>query len=188
HVRGGRYGACVAGTTQAALYARIDDELSWSEAELPERERTKHVHRLHPYLGKFPPQLAEALLRRHLSPGALVYDPFAGSGTTLVEANALGMHAVGSDVSAFNCLMMRAKTDPHPPQTVAAELARALALPPDPACGSQYLRRWLAPAALADVCGFVRAVPGSPVPDVVSVVAARAARSARRVPHHALDD
>ena len=32
--------------TQAALYEEIDLELSWSEAELPERERTKHVHRL----------------------------------------------------------------------------------------------------------------------------------------------
>ncbi|CAA9890746.1 hypothetical protein METHB2_280028 [Candidatus Methylobacter favarea] len=29
--------------------------LNWREKELPERERTKHVHRLHPYLGKFIP-------------------------------------------------------------------------------------------------------------------------------------
>ena len=43
----------MADRTQEALYARIDSELSWSEHELPERERTKHVHRLHPYLGKF---------------------------------------------------------------------------------------------------------------------------------------
>ena len=41
--------------TQEALYADIDLELSWSEHDLPERERTKHVHRLHPYLGKFIP-------------------------------------------------------------------------------------------------------------------------------------
>lgn len=34
--------------------------LNWSERELPERIRTKHVHRLHPYLGKFIPQLVEA--------------------------------------------------------------------------------------------------------------------------------
>jgi len=74
--------------TQAALHDEIDLELSWSEAELPERERTKHVHRLHPYLGKFVPQLAEVFLRRYASPGQLVWDPFAGSGTTLVEANA----------------------------------------------------------------------------------------------------
>ena len=42
-------------STQDALYRRIDLDLSWSERELPERERTKHVHRLHPYLGKFIP-------------------------------------------------------------------------------------------------------------------------------------
>ena len=95
----------MADRTQEALYARIDNELSWSERELPQRERTKHVHRLHPYLGKFVPQLAETLLRRSLATGAAVYDPFAGSGTTLVEANALGIHAIGADVSAFNCLL-----------------------------------------------------------------------------------
>ena len=55
--------------TQEALYAGIDLELSWSERELPERERTKHVHRLHPYLGKFIPQLVETLLTRYVPPG-----------------------------------------------------------------------------------------------------------------------
>ena len=46
--------------TQETLYAEIDLELSWSESELPQSERTKHVHGLHPYLGKFPPQLLAA--------------------------------------------------------------------------------------------------------------------------------
>ena len=52
--------------TQDALYRELDLDLSWSESDLPERERTKHVHRLHPYLGKFVPQLVEALIDRHL--------------------------------------------------------------------------------------------------------------------------
>jgi hypothetical protein len=41
----------VAAATQDALHAELDIELSWSEQQLPERERTKHVHRLHPYPG-----------------------------------------------------------------------------------------------------------------------------------------
>ena len=49
--------------------AGLDLELSWSERDLPERERTKHVHRLHPYLGKFVPQLVEALLDRYVRAG-----------------------------------------------------------------------------------------------------------------------
>jgi hypothetical protein len=58
--------------------------LNWEEKDLPEKIRTKHVHRLHPYLGKFIPQLAEIFLRKYES--QMVFDPFSGSGTTLVEA------------------------------------------------------------------------------------------------------
>ncbi|MGH2997320.1 MAG: DNA methyltransferase, partial [Gaiellaceae bacterium] len=72
--------------TQDALYAEIDLDLSWSEKDLPERERTRHVHRLHPYLGKFIPQVVEVLLERYVPRGGRVVDPFAGSGTTLVQA------------------------------------------------------------------------------------------------------
>src|SRR4026207_592356 len=96
--------------TQAALYEEIDLQLSWSEAELPERERTKHVHRLHPYLGKFVPQLVEALLGRYVRPGGRVLDPFAGSGTTLVQALESGYDAVGVDVAAVNALPTAGRT------------------------------------------------------------------------------
>jgi DNA methylase len=178
----------VAGRTQAELYARIDSELSWSEAELPERERTKHVHRLHPYLGKYPPQLVEVLLRRRFAPGALIYDPFAGSGTTLVEATVLGMHAIGCDVSAFNCLLCEVKASRPDVASAEAELGRALAMPPVDEPASEWLERWYAPGARAELAGFRRALEGSSQRPVLSIVLSRAARSARRVPHHALDE
>jgi len=89
--------------TQDELYATLDLDLSWSEAELRERERTKHVHRLHPYHGKFIPQLVEVLLGRYFVPGDHVLDPFAGSGTTLVQALESGLDATGVDIAAFNC-------------------------------------------------------------------------------------
>src|SRR5215510_14631374 len=99
--------------TQDALYRELDLDLSWSERDLPERERTKHVHRLHPYLGKFVPQLVEALLGRYVRPGGRVLDPFAGSGTTLVQCLESGYDAVGIDVAAFNCLLTRVKTSSY---------------------------------------------------------------------------
>src|SRR2546425_1031449 len=98
------------GPTQEALYADIDLELSWSEDELPQVQRTKHVHSLHPYLGKFIPQLVEVFLERYFVPGDCIYDPFVGSGTTLVEANVFGAEALGCDISAFNCLLSGVKT------------------------------------------------------------------------------
>src|SRR5216683_7751902 len=106
--------------TQQALYADLaersfDPELSWAEHELPERVRTKHVHRLHPYLGKFVPQLVEIFLRRYFEPGQRVLDPFAGSGTTLVECSTFGANSIGIDISAFNVLLTRVKTAVYNP-------------------------------------------------------------------------
>jgi DNA modification methylase len=179
-------------STQDALYRRIDLELSWSERELPERERTKHVHRLHPYLGKFIPQLVEALLSRHV-PSGRVLDPFAGSGTTLVEALESGLDASGADVAPFNCLLMQVKTREYNPFVLESELREALArldefdgVRPEPPM-SRYIRDWYAPRAAAELIFFRGLVEDYEHADVLRVVLARAARSARRTTHFDLD-
>src|SRR5687767_1942316 len=175
--------------TQAALYREIDLELSWSEEELPERERTKHVHRLHPYLGKFVPQLAEVFLRRYGSPGNLVWDPFAGSGTTLVEANALGIRAAGCDVSAFNCMLSEAKTAGYDPEALLADVVHLGQSEREPVLrkASPYLNRWVAPRPVGELLAFGARVPGTTYPGLWNVVLSRAARSARRTRHDDLD-
>ena len=180
--------------TQEALYGRLDLALSWSEAELPERERTKHVHRLHPYLGKFVPQLVEALLERYVPRGGRVLDPFAGSGTTLVQSLESGYDAVGVDVAPFNCLLMQVKTEAHDLGRLRRDLegahARAAAFAWDGkprADASAFVRDWYAPRAAAELLGFRAALEGSASADVLRVVLARAARSARRTTHFDLD-
>jgi len=100
--------------------SHLGDDLNWTLSfdEYKESERTKHVHRLHSYKGKFIPQLVEYFLDSHtdnfkreiyFKSGDIVLDPFCGSGTTLVQANELGMHAVGVDISAFNTLISNVK-------------------------------------------------------------------------------
>src|SRR5690606_7509469 len=144
------------GITQETLYRDlgVDRGLSWSEAELPERERTKHVHRLHPYLGKFVPQLVEALLERYVPAGGRVLDPFAGSGTTLVQALESGYDASGCDIAGFNCLLMRVKTRKTNLDALRRDLLwaheRASAYQPTgryPRGASAFLRAWYAPQA-----------------------------------------
>ncbi len=98
-----------------------EQEIQWALSfdGYKESETTKHLHRLHPYKGKFIPQLVEFFLDDHtdeikkeiyFEKGDIVLDPFCGSGTTLVQANELGIHAVGVDVSYFNAFIAEVKT------------------------------------------------------------------------------
>jgi hypothetical protein len=175
--------------TQEALYRDLDLDLSWSEAELPERERTKHVHRLHPYLGKFIPQLVEALLDRYFAPGQHVLDPFAGSGTTLVQALESGLDATGADIAAFNCLLMEVKTRDYNPFVLERELRAACERVGEKSSERPkgYPRAWYAPQAARELLGFRALVDDYVNADVLRVVLARAARSARRTRHFDLE-
>ncbi len=112
---------------------RLGNDLNWalSFSEYKESETTKHVHRLHPYKGKFIPQLVEYFLDSHIDnfkketyfkKGDIILDPFCGSGTTLVQCNELGMHAIGTDVSAFNSLISNIKIENHDLRDVAINL------------------------------------------------------------------
>lgn len=185
----------MAGRTQEALYADNDHDLSWSEAELPQTERTKHVHGLHPYLGKFVPQLVEIFLGRYFEPGQRVYDPFVGSGTTLVEANAFGADAAGCDVSAFNCLLSRVKTTRYALGTLELSLKTVLeearrAGPQPVSEASEWLRTWYGPKALGELLRYrdvAREHLDGQALDVAAVVLSRAARSARLTTHFDLD-
>jgi hypothetical protein len=176
--------------TQDALYAEIDLDLSWSEGDLPERERTKHVHRLHPYLGKFIPQVVEVLLGRYVPSGGRVLDPFAGSGTTLVQGLESGCNAVGVDIAAFNCLLMEVKTrryDLFALETEIRDVVRKVASFDGGLAANGYLAEWFAPRAAAELLAFRELVGEYEHCDVLRVVLARAARSARLTTHFDLD-
>lgn len=107
--------------TQEITWKReLGSDLNWNLSfdNIREKERTKHVHRLHPYKGKFIPQLVEYFIDDHIdqfkkkgffNPGDVILDPFCGSGTTLVQANELGIHSIGIDISEFNCLVSKCK-------------------------------------------------------------------------------
>jgi len=103
---------------------------TWKEAR---RGWGHRLHKLSPYVGGFPAQLARFFILNLSDPGQTVYDPFSGRGTTILEALLCGRAAVGSDAFEYAYLLSRAKAEP----LSDAELER-------------YLRIKLAEAAAVD--------------------------------------
>jgi len=116
---------------------KLGQDLNWglSFSHLRESDTTKHVHRLHPYKGKFIPQLVEYFLDSHLNDdkkqiffkqGDIILDPFMGSGTTLIQSSELGLNSIGIDISDFNCLIAKVKLDDYDITTLSESLQKAL--------------------------------------------------------------
>lgn len=182
------------------LYTKLDGlNLNWRERDLPEIERTKHVHRLHPYMGKFIPQLVEIFLRKYQP--KLVYDPFCGSGTTLVEANALGIDSIGTDISVFNTLLSKVKTAEYDIQLLEKEIKDILQrlyvykskFSKDEKVNrlfiskNEYINTWFAPNTQKELLCYLRLIKDYTYQDLLKVVLSRSARSARLVTHYDLD-
>jgi hypothetical protein len=180
--------------------------LNWRECDLPEKERTKHVHRLHPYLGKFIPQLVEIFLRKYFTPGQTVLDPFAGSGTTLVQANELGINSIGYDISVFNVLLIGAKTKHYDLKNVRREILDILQKAENKAKPeiyqpmlwnlaelkakygiSEYLTQWFAPQALNELIAYRNLIENYEDQEILKIILSRSARSARLTTHFDLD-
>ena len=175
--------------------------LNWKEGDLPEKERTKHVHRLHPYLGKFIPQLAEIFLRKYRP--KFVYDPFCGSGTTLVEANTLGINSIGTDISVFNVLLSKVKTANYDIRLLEKEIKDILNKLSsyrveysfsknkndysEFLINNEYLNTWFAPSAQRELLAYLRLIKNYTYQDLFKIILSRSARSARLVTHYDLD-
>jgi len=120
----------------------LGNDLNWALSfdQYKESDTTKHVHRLHPYKGKFIPQLVEYFLDSHVDDfkkeiyfkqGDIVLDPFSGSGTTMVQACELGIHSIGIDVSAFNSMIANCKVKDYKydeVEKVISEISKKLRL------------------------------------------------------------
>lgn len=157
-----------------------------------EYERTKHVHRLHPYLGKFIPQLVEIFLKTYFQKGNSILDPFMGSGTTLIEANVLGMHSAGVEISHFNCLIADIKTRKYDNALAEKEIKDILTKTKTSAgkkilkTNSDYLKTWLADRALQEILFYRNEIKNYKNQDLLKIILSRATRSARLITHYDL--
>ena len=74
------------------------------------------LHRFHSYCARFPTGIVETALERYTKSGESVFDPFCGSGTTLVASLAHGRLAVGTDIDVLAGMLSEVKCQPRPPE------------------------------------------------------------------------
>jgi hypothetical protein len=68
------------------------------------------THNFYKYPARFSPSFARQIVSSFSNPGDLVFDPFMGGGTTLVEARALGRRGAGTDISSLAVFLAETKT------------------------------------------------------------------------------
>ena len=81
------------------------DRVSFPQAKLDisERVRTNPL----PWKGQFSPQLVEALLTAYAPNNSVIFDPFVGSGTSLVEAARLKLSSSGGEINPAAVILSR---------------------------------------------------------------------------------
>ncbi len=180
---------------------QIIPDLCWSEKELPQRERTKHVHSIHQYMGKYVPQLVSYYLERDLNNCKFLLDPFVGSGTTLVEANLHGIPSLGIDTSEFNTMLSNVKITKYNTSKLQEEINdiylktenKVLSRSNDKSPRSRsltrstYLQTWYVQSALQTLLIYKKIIKNYKHQNVLNIILSRAARSSRLVPHFEVD-
>ncbi|GBE22301.1 MAG TPA: hypothetical protein ENH00_03245 [Actinobacteria bacterium] len=178
--------------------SRIDnDRHSWTTQQAAleiaagggSRKVTSHaLHGLHPYKGKFYPQLARALMNVcEIPDGGLVLDPFAGCGTTVIEASLLGIRGLGVDVNPLAVLVAQTKlrllwADPERVRLGLGQIERAASARSRLVeLNDDYLDNWFPPANysfLRSAVGAIEAHPDEVVQDAARVALSSVLRRA----------
>jgi len=70
----------------------------------------QYTHCFHPYPAMMIPQVAGRILDEFGGNAKLLFDPYCGTGTSLVEANLRGINAIGTDINPLARLIAKVKT------------------------------------------------------------------------------
>jgi hypothetical protein len=127
--------------------SKLEEDLSLGPAVTPKYARTAPIHNWFLYPHSFSPQLVYWLLEKLAVPeGGLVYDPFAGAGTTLLACKERSVSAVGADTLPLSVFVSNVKVRDYEVGALREDLAAL-----SPACQKD------SPSRFADIPVLERA-------------------------------
>ena len=72
----------------------------------------EYTHGIHPYPAMMIPQVARRLIGTYGQEGGVLFDPYCGTGTTLLEGMLASRRAIGTDLNPLARLIAKTKTTP----------------------------------------------------------------------------
>ena len=135
------------------------------EALASKKYTTGKTHEFYLYPARFHPDVARAAIQAFSSPDDLVFDPFMGGGTSIIEALAMGRRGVGVDINALAHFVVDVRTTPLS------------------AADGMYLQAWAGSCEELVRSDLTEDTPGTPnMPRVLESFVAGALRLAERMP------
>lgn len=90
-------------------FRNLQPRETWAFRDIGRREINAFTHDYHRYPAKFIPQLVKGLIEKYSEVGELVFDPFGGCGTTMLEARLSGRKSIGFDINLVAELIANTK-------------------------------------------------------------------------------
>lgn len=146
------------GATVPQVHGAID-RLAAVDWDFPLSTERGLTHGLHPWPGRFIPDVPRAAILELTAPGDLVIDPFCGCGTTALEALAAGRETLAADINPLAVLVAQGKClvpDSAERRTLVEWLQQLRAVTPSPDLVAQAppipnLAYWFSDEAIAEL-------------------------------------
>jgi site-specific DNA-methyltransferase (cytosine-N4-specific) len=116
------------------------DQNDWTFRDAETRYFT---HCYHDYPARMIPQIAHKLISTYYPDAEIMFDPYCGTGTTLVEGILHGVQTIGTDINPLARLIAEAKTTKYDEKELDKQLRRFLEFLMSPSSVALELPPWM---------------------------------------------
>ena len=130
------------------------------------------THGIHPYPAMMIPQIARRLVTTYGGENGVLFDPYCGTGTTLLEGMLEGMSTIGTDLNPLARLIAKVKTTPVEPRLLDQALNQLPTAPDTTALIPDIpnLNYWFAPEIQAGLATLKHHITTTTHPSLADVL------------------